>query len=61
MGWFRRSNTQIMERAELPSCPECGVPGQLAYVDIVRQTAELSCQVCSLRWETTPDVAISRR
>lgn len=61
MGWFRRSTPQVTRRAQLPPCPECGTPGQLAYVDIVRQTAELSCQLCALRWETSPDVAIRCR
>ncbi|MCB0996884.1 MAG: hypothetical protein KDB21_17440 [Acidimicrobiales bacterium] len=60
MSWFKRSTPVPVGRPQLPPCPRCGTPGQLAYVDIVRQTAELSCARCSVRWETAPEVVAAR-
>jgi hypothetical protein len=52
----RRKPAIDSEPAVLPNvCPECGGPGYLEHINLVRETKVQSCQDCELRWESAID------
>ncbi|MEY2403830.1 MAG: hypothetical protein QOD38_1381 [Acidimicrobiaceae bacterium] len=50
----RKPSTSFTEQTVvLPNvCPECGGPGFLEHINLVRETKMQTCQRCDLLWES---------
>ena len=47
---------QSIEPMVLPSvCPQCGGPGYLEHINLVRETTTQSCAACEILWESHID------
>ncbi|MEY2454808.1 MAG: hypothetical protein QOD92_4382 [Acidimicrobiaceae bacterium] len=50
----RKATSSFTEQtAVLPNvCPQCGGPGYLEHINLVRETKTQTCQPCNVMWES---------
>ena len=51
-----REEPETAEPVILPNtCPECGGPGYLDYINLTHETKTQACPSCRVRWESPID------